>query len=79
MVILAEYHALVHEALKRLRRVDKPEVEQHLVPKTGIEQVEDGVLGAADIEIDRRPVVDSRCGGKSFRVMRVEVAQVIPA
>ena len=36
---------------------DHAEVVEHLVPEARVEQVEDRVLGAADVEVDRHPVV----------------------
>ena len=50
--VLAQDESLVDEFLKRLGRGDVAEVEEHLVPETGVEQVKHGVLGAANVEID---------------------------
>ena len=76
------------------------EIEQYLVPKTGVEQVQHGVLGAADVQINARgrvgcpsrprragdsapyrphPVLLRVLADKGRVVLRVEVAQVIPA
>jgi hypothetical protein len=52
LAVLAEDEALVDETLERLGRGDVAEIEEHLVPEAGVEQVEHGVLGAADVEID---------------------------
>jgi hypothetical protein len=55
------------------------EVEQHLVPEAGVEQVEHGVLGAADVEIGHAPIFQRLGAGEGARVLRVEETQVIPA
>ena len=49
--VLAEDEALVDEFLKWLGRADVAEVEQDLVPEARVEQVQHGVLGAADVEV----------------------------
>ena len=51
LAVLAEDQALVDELEERLWRRDVAEVEQHLVPEAGVEQVQHGVLGAADVQI----------------------------
>ena len=50
--VLAEDEALVDEFLEWLGRADMAEVEQHLVPEACVKQVQDRMLGAADIEVD---------------------------
>ena len=51
LAVLAEDESLIHEPLERLGRGDVAEVVQHLVPKPFVEQMQHGVLGAADIQI----------------------------
>ena len=46
----------IHQALEGLRRGDVAEIEEHLVPEARVEQVQHGVLGAADVEIDAAAV-----------------------
>ena len=48
----ARDHALVDQALERLGRGHVAQVEEHLVPEAGVEQVQHGVFGAADVEVD---------------------------
>ena len=66
------------------------EVEEDLVPEPGVEQVQDGVLGAADVEINPRlggialsrrphPVALGLRSAKGAGVVGVQIAQVIPA
>src|SRR6266567_985934 len=54
LAVFAEDEALVDEFEKRLRRADVAEVEEQFVPEPGVEQVQDGVLGAPDVEINAR-------------------------
>ena len=75
--------ALVEQSLEGLGRRDVAEVEQDLVPEPRVEQVQDGVLHAADVEVDAtRPglhPVPLRLGAhERVLVGRVEVAQVVP-
>ena len=50
--VLAEDDALIDEPLERLRRREMPEIEEDLVPEPRIQEMQHGVLGAADVEID---------------------------
>ena len=56
--------ALVEQPVERLRRRHVAEVEQHLVPEAGVQQVQHGVLDAADVEVDAARVVRAHvvCG-----------------
>ena len=55
------------------------EVEQHLVPESRVKQVQHRVLGAADVEVHRHPVVLFVLGDEGAAVVRVNVAQIVPA
>ena len=55
------------------------DVIQKLVPEAAVEQVERGVLHAAVVPVDRAPVVQRLLGGECFVIVRVHVAQEIPA
>src|SRR6185437_2700768 len=50
--IFAEDEALINEFEKRLGGRDVAEVEQNLVPESRVEEVQDGVLRAADVEVN---------------------------
>ena len=79
--------ALVVQPAERLGAADVAQVVEHLVPEAGIEQVQHGVLHAADVQIDAADT--SRCVGhpvalhvrihQDVVIGRVEVAQVVPA
>ena len=75
----AEDHALVEELFERLFRVDEPDIVEDFVPESRVEQVQDGVFGAPDVEIDGHPVFFVGCAKWSRVVVGVDVAQVIPA
>ena len=75
----AEDHALVNELLERLLRRHHADVVEHLVPEPGVQQVEHRVLGPADVQVHRHPVVLFRRIDELVRVFWVEVAEVVPA
>ena len=52
--VLAEDDALVDQLEERLRRGDVAQIEKDVVPETGVEQMQHGVLDAADVQIDAR-------------------------
>ena len=53
-------HALVAQDRERFLEVDQPGVEHHLGPHPRVQQMHHGVLGAADVEVDRQPVIRQR-------------------
>ena len=84
-------HSLVVETAVRFCRGDVSEVEQHLVPEARVQQVQHGVLHAADVEVEATGVLRSvqlgtrahpiglvLLGAQLFRVLRIDVAQLIP-
>ena len=44
--------ALIEQAVERLDRADVPQIEQHLVPEAGVQQVQHGMLDTAHVQID---------------------------
>ena len=86
-----QHVALVEQAGVRLLRRQVTEVEQHLVPEAGVQQVQHGVLDAADVEVDATGMVGAHVGAgpgpvgldrrvdERVLVGRVEVAQLVPA
>ena len=76
--MLGDDGALVEQPRERLAEIDQPHVPHRLGEEAGVEQVHDGVLGAAGIDVDRHPVLDLfRVEGR-LGVMRAGVAQEIP-
>ena len=55
------------------------DVIQKLVPEAAVEQVERGVLHAAVVPVDWAPVVQCLLGGERFVIVRIHIAQEIPA
>ncbi len=79
LVVLAEDHALVDELLKRLRHADDAAIVQHLVPEARIQEMQHGMLGAADVEIDWHPSLFDRRIDRRAIVFRIEKSQIVPA
>ena len=71
-------HALRQEILERFIKIQKLLVAQHLREEARIEKVQNRMLDAADILIDRRPVVHLVRRKRLVRVMRIGVAHVVP-
>ena len=49
-------HALMYQLLKWLWVFSVPKIIQDLMPKSCIQQVENGVLGATNVQIDWHPI-----------------------
>ena len=79
LAVFAHDKALVEELRERLRRREDANVVQEAMPEARIQQVEHGVLGAADIEVGAAPILERFGRGDVLGVLRVEVAEVIPA
>ena len=81
-------HALVDQPVERLGRRHVAQVEQHLVPEPRVQQVQHGVLDAADVQLDAaertvgvraHPVVLDLGVDQPLGVGRIQVAQLVPA
>src|SRR6185437_6838893 len=57
LAVFAENDSLIDELEKWLGGGDEAEIEQDFVPETGVEEMQHGVFGAADVEIDARRFV----------------------
>ena len=77
--MLIEHHALAQQVLERLVKVQHAQVAQHLREEAAVQQVQDGVLDAADVLVDRHPAVGFRAIEGQLGVVRIGVAQVVPA
>src|SRR5207249_3967488 len=58
--------------------LDQAEVAHHLAPKARVEKMKNGVLDAADVLVDGKPVIDLRRIEGSLVVVGVAVAVEIP-
>ena len=79
LAVLAHDEALVEEFLERFGGRQDADLVKEAVPEACVQQVEHGMLGAADIEVRAAPVFEVGLGGESLSVLGVDVAQVIPA
>ena len=75
---VARDHPLVEEAGDRLAEADQALLLHHLGEEPRVEQVQDGVLDAADVLVDRHPVVGERARERLAVVVRVGVADEVP-
>ena len=64
---------------ERLGRAHQADVEQHLVPEAGVQQVQHRVLRATHVEIHRHPVAFHLAIDWPALVAWAEIAQVVPA
>ncbi len=71
-------HPLGEEAQERLAEAEQTQVVERLHEEARIEQVQDGVLDAADVLVDREPVVGDLPAPRSLLVARVAVADEVP-
>ena len=79
LAVLVLHHALAQQVDEGLVDVAQAQVAADLGPETRVEQVENGVLDSADVVVDAHPVVRAVLVEGQLRVVRVDVAQVIPA
>ena len=77
--VLAENHAVARALGIGLLRVHDADVVQELMPEAGVEQVERGVLHAAVVPVHGAPVILRLVGDERLVVVRVHIAQEVPA
>lgn len=75
----SQNHALVKEFLEGFLGWHDTDIIEEFVPKTGIEEVKNGVFGTADIDVDRQPLFEQVFIRQFLIVVGVDVAQVVPA
>ena len=78
LAVGAQDLALVEQALERLTMVDQPDIGHRLGPEAAVQQVHDGVLGAARVLVDRRPAIGHRAVDRAVHLLRGEVAEPVP-
>src|SRR5579884_466440 len=71
-------HALREQALHRFAVLDQPQIPHDLSEKAGIDQMQNGVLDAADVLVDRKPVTDLPGIEGPLAVVWVAIAVEIP-
>ena len=72
-------HALVNELLERFLHGNDPLNVEVVVPHTAVKQMTDRVFRTADIKVDRHPVSDQFLVREFLIVMRIDIAQEVPA
>src|SRR5512138_1567795 len=66
------------QLLEWLAVTDDPNVMEHLVPESSVEQMEHRVLAAADVEIDGHPIVVGLLTDDLPVIVRIQVPEVVP-
>ena len=79
VAVLVLDHALAQQVGEGLVHTQQAQVAQCLGKEAAVEQVQNGVLDAADVVIDGHPTVGGFLGEGQLGVVRVGIAQVIPA
>lgn len=79
VAVLVLDHALAQQVGEGLVHTQQTQVAQCLGKETAVEQVQNGVLDAADVVIDGHPTVGGSLGEGQLGVVRVGIAQVVPA
>ena len=72
-------HALAQQVGEGLVTGEQAEVAADLGPEAAVEQVQDGMLDAADVVVDGHPAVGGLAAEGHLGVVRVAVADVVPA
>ena len=77
-VDVLEHHALREEACKRLVERNEADVAEHAREEPRIQQVQNRVLDASDIEIDRHPVRGRLLAERQLAIFRIGEAEEVP-
>ena len=79
LAALAEDHAVARTLGIRLLGGDNTDIIQELVPEARVQQVQSRVLHAAVIPVNRRPVFERFLACKLLIIVRIHIAQEVPA
>ena len=79
LAVLVLHHALAQQVRERLVELKQPQVAQHFRVEAAVQQVQDGMLDAADVLVDGHPTVRLLGRERQLLVVRIGVAQVVPA
>ena len=72
-------HSLIDQLSERLVFGYLAPVEQEFLPETGVQQVANGMFGAADVHIHILPVGFGLFAHKTLGIVGVHVAEEVPA
>ena len=84
LIIFTQDDSLIDEALERLGLRDITEIEQHLLPEACIQQMQDSMLGAANVQIDTtrllaaHPIALGLLSCETLIVVRIAESQIVP-
>ena len=70
-------HTLVDQLAERLILTNISQIEQELVPETGINEVASGVLGATNVEINIPPICVHILVNQGVIIVGIHVAEII--
>src|SRR3989442_1255161 len=73
-----QYHSLRKESRRGLAVLNQSKIAHYLAPETGVHQVQNGVRNAADVLVDRKPIVNFCRIVWRVRVVRIAIAIKIP-
>ena len=72
-------HPLIDQPLEWLGRADQAAIEEDFVPESAVEQVQYRVLGAANVKVNRHPVLLFFRVPGLIGVPGVQIPQIVPA
>src|SRR5918994_2763213 len=79
LIVLTQHDALVNELPERLGCRDDADIEQDLMPKSGIQKMQYSMLAATNVEVDRHPILFFPRIDDLLIVFRIEKTQIVPA
>ena len=79
VAVLVEHHTLAQQIRERLIEVQHALVAQHLREEAAVEQMQNSMLDAADVLVDRQPRIRLSGIERALGVVRIGIAHVIPA
>ena len=72
--MLVKHHALAQQVLERLVEIHHAHVAQHLREEAAVQQVQNGVLNAADVLVNGHPAVRLGAIERQLGVVRIGIA-----
>ena len=66
------------ELLERFRCRDDADIEEDLMPKSGVQEMQHGMLAPTDVEVDRHPILFFHRVDYLTIVFRIEKPQIVP-
>ena len=78
LAVFSQNHSVRRPALIRFLGRHQSQIIQKLMPETGIQQVQRGMLHSSVVPINIHPVIKRFLGGKFFAVVRIAITQEIP-